>query len=342
MFGPRDCEQIWDALSAYSDGTATRDQAARVEDHLSRCGRCSRDLNLLRRVTPTLLKSDPPVPPGRLREEILAATVYRPSWIQKLRTSAGIPLNYQWGLGGAAACASLAIVLISSQRAPLVAPINDPSPQAGLQRTAALPPEAARAAASPVRADAAIPAAMTEESAETLVGDPVRPSKAVDGAVWKAVVPEADLTVVEHPVSRSASPSPIPALSMARRAEAPETERAAPSLKEPVSEPRIVRTPVDPPVTPDSRSEPLRVARAEDRPLPPPAPEVREMQASATPGQPAAYTMEAKSSLDPGAVASLADLRRTMQREPEEEPAPANFRMNDRRELRLAVHTSRF
>ena len=52
--------------------------------------------------------------------------------------------------------------------------------------------------------------------------------------------------------------------------------------------------------------------------------------------------MEARASMDPGAAATLADLRRTLQKDTEAEQPGAAFRMDDRREVRVSVHTSRF
>jgi hypothetical protein len=128
-----------------------------------------------------------------------------------------------------------------------------------------------------------------------------------------------------------------------RAVETPDSDRPLVTPSAVDSNPRISRVDFDPPASLPSVVEPIRVARAEERPLPPPVPEVIEMQASTVSARPTAYTMEAKGSIDPGSVASLAELKRTLQKDAEEESLPAGaFRMNDRRELRLSVHTSRF
>src|SRR5207249_2591086 len=103
------------------------------------------------------------------------------------------------------------------------------------------------------------------------------------------------------------------------RAEAPEPERAVAVTENATPSPVFERETVESPVSTERSAKAIHIARAEERPMPPPAPEVKEMHAS-NPGTGAAsYTMEAKSSLDLGAVASLADLRRSMQHESEEE-----------------------
>jgi hypothetical protein len=79
------CEQMWDLLSVYADGECTSEERIVVEQHLSVCAACRAHLALLRQMASVLIETEDVVPPPDLREAILAATVYRPSWFQRLR-----------------------------------------------------------------------------------------------------------------------------------------------------------------------------------------------------------------------------------------------------------------
>ncbi len=78
------CERLWDMLSAYADGEATLDEASLVEVHTATCPDCARDLEFMR-LTAVSIKQAPEVsPPSYLRDAILAVTVNRTGWLDRI------------------------------------------------------------------------------------------------------------------------------------------------------------------------------------------------------------------------------------------------------------------
>ena len=331
MKKPTECENLWEALCALADSSAGAD-SERLRAHLRDCPLCVRDLEVLRQINSSFGFGEPPYPPHNLRDRILAATVNRPSLAARLRaisTSIRLPAYGRFAVASAA-CAVLlfAVSTFSSQ--------ND----------FALTPE--MPAANPVKTLARLPSDVQAPHRFTTPGIETDRPAAVKPARLDAPHESASAPLI---IARTAPPriapeamaatarSVAPVSSDSRRIEMPEPEKAAPPSMETTPEPRLERESVDPPVAPDRPQEPARIARAEERPLP--EPETKSMYASSGSGQ-AAYTMEAKSTMDPGAVATLADLRRTLNRETESDQAPGAFRKDDLREVRLSVHTSRF
>ncbi len=334
------CEEIWDALSANVDGCATAAEAAAAESHLRNCRRCAADHRLMQRIASVLPKSAQPIPPHGLRESILRTTVLRVGWRARLAnpfTASPGQLRVPNLVFAGAAALLLMVVFVTNSQVPqeltpdrqsqpsqVASRFNRDSPAAPQPSVQALEPGQSSRLDIPSRI--ASTATLTTNATTTLFG-----SAFAARSMESALPPSQGL---RFPRSATRQPSAM---------DPPDSDKPVVGATEVDANPRIDRAVFDPPASPESTHEPLRIARAEDRPLPPPAREVTEMQASAGSGPPNAYTMEAKGSLDPGAVASLADLKRTLQKDAEEESLPgAAFRMNDRREVRLAVHTSRF
>lgn len=122
------CDELWDLLSAYADGMATRDEASRVERHIAICPGCARDLRFMQETAHVLADAPEVVPPACLRDSILAATIYRPTWQQRIRDAARklvptSPLRTMAYAGSAAAL--LLVAYISSTRAPQI-PSGEP------------------------------------------------------------------------------------------------------------------------------------------------------------------------------------------------------------------------
>lgn len=118
------CDRVWDFLSAYADGMASAEESLVVESHVALCESCASDLAFMRRTSCVLMGAEQMEPPAHLRSAILAATIDRVGWRDKLaralaerRFRPGIP---GLALGGAA----LALVLLVLTRsAPYQAPV---------------------------------------------------------------------------------------------------------------------------------------------------------------------------------------------------------------------------
>src|SRR4051794_28367889 len=78
------CEDYWDLLSAYADDAISPLEATRVETHVAACSDCARDLRFMRETAFVLAATPEVAPPSTLRASILAATIYRPTWQQRL------------------------------------------------------------------------------------------------------------------------------------------------------------------------------------------------------------------------------------------------------------------
>jgi len=112
------CDRIWELLSVYADAEATREEAVMVETHIAVCSTCARDLRFMV-ATSGVLNLIPEIePPAALHTSILSATVFRPTWQQRLRSLAllGFASNtVRYGaLAGAAAAAFIVLRPIQS------------------------------------------------------------------------------------------------------------------------------------------------------------------------------------------------------------------------------------
>jgi hypothetical protein len=122
---PISCEALWDLISLYVDGEAAPDEAAIVERHVSFCPDCARDLNFLREAA-TLMAETPQVePPSYLKQAILAATIYRPTfgqrwneWRQAARASMGLEPARLRALAGAGIAGVVLGMMIQTMQQP--------------------------------------------------------------------------------------------------------------------------------------------------------------------------------------------------------------------------------
>jgi hypothetical protein len=122
------CEELWDLMSAYADGMSTRDESSRIERHVAICPDCARDLRFMHETAHVLAETPEVVPPACLRDSILAATIYRPTWQDRVRAAARklvptSPLRALAYAGGAAAI--LLVAYVSSSWAPRL-PAGEP------------------------------------------------------------------------------------------------------------------------------------------------------------------------------------------------------------------------
>ncbi len=98
----RACMEWWTALSAYVDDFLAPDERERVEAHLEECAGCRQaviDLQALRQSVRLLPR---PEPPPMLKARILAATVDRPTWTERLLMG-WKPLAWRFSLASALA-----------------------------------------------------------------------------------------------------------------------------------------------------------------------------------------------------------------------------------------------
>jgi hypothetical protein len=118
------CDSLWDSLSGYADGLASPSERARVEGHVAQCETCARDLEFMRR-TSTALSDVPEVaPPAGLRDAILAATVNKRVWYQRFGwggSRAAFGFN-QHAYAGAAAAAGVILAFVVVGRSKSNAP----------------------------------------------------------------------------------------------------------------------------------------------------------------------------------------------------------------------------
>lgn len=118
------CDKIWDLLSAYVDGETTPQEAALVESHTAECETCASDLAFLRSSSVVLHETAEVEPPAALREAILAATVNRPTWQERLLIAARTafaPTAVRYGtLAAAGAAATVAFLALRDTSLPPV------------------------------------------------------------------------------------------------------------------------------------------------------------------------------------------------------------------------------
>jgi len=107
------CEALWDLLSAYADGQVTCEEASLVERHVESCMECARDLRFMRETAGLLADTPEVAPPPGLREAILSATIYRPTWQQRLREMGGRLLPAR-PIGGLALAGSAGVIVAAA------------------------------------------------------------------------------------------------------------------------------------------------------------------------------------------------------------------------------------
>ena len=122
------CDQVWDLLSAYADGETNPHETEMVKAHIAVCASCAADLEFLQSTSVSLRHVPEVEPPAMLRQAILAATVQRPTWQDRLaaaarRTFAPAPLRYG-ALAAAGAAAALTFVMIHDGGMQLANPVE--------------------------------------------------------------------------------------------------------------------------------------------------------------------------------------------------------------------------
>jgi len=115
-----DCESIWKLLSVYADGETTPDETAMVETHIAVCSVCARDLAFMQQTSGLLNRVVEVEPPARLREAIFAATIYRPTFAERIVSAlrrALAPAGVRYGVVAVAGAAAAITFVVLRQGA---------------------------------------------------------------------------------------------------------------------------------------------------------------------------------------------------------------------------------
>ncbi len=331
------CDSIWDSLSVYADGEASPGEAADVELHIASCADCARDLAFMRGAGEALAQSPEVAPPFHLRESILAATVYKPRWYQRL--GIGAPA-LRWALAGAAT-AAVAYVLLPR-------PVPSAPAMVALGPATQVAPPSHRAPAPTPRTEDPATVPIPEPAPELKLNAPAA-SQPLGPPLVEA--PKPELAMVKMPVATLPKPKKmVPAVfvpvkrPVSKVKSAPGTASASTPDK-PKAEPA---PPAEGGSSAPSMSPMDTMAKGPmmaDNMLQPMPPKPDPMPTPATPG-PNRIKITLTSSSEPmsaGAVASLADIRKTV-RVPTDQPfaSPGIFRANDRREVNVDIYKTRF
>lgn len=114
------CDRVWDLLSLYADGEASLSERDAVERHVSLCETCALDLQFMRETASVLAQAPVIAPPPGLKQAILAATIYRPSWQERVRqTFANMQPARLQAAGGALAVLLIGILVSNGLHQPL-------------------------------------------------------------------------------------------------------------------------------------------------------------------------------------------------------------------------------
>lgn len=308
------CEEIWDLLSVYADGEATPEESARVEHHITECQRCARDLAFLRETARALEETPEIAPPPGLRDAILAATIYRPSWPERVRAALGGALapvrRHALALAGTAAAGFLCALLLFRS------PSSPPAVWTG-----GLSPQTKRLAVNPTPN----PPLPEEEASSGPAFVPPRPAPRLPAAPPPVRILTADVRLAESSRPRALAfarqKSNIVATGASRRASTPPGSREEMHVK-PV--PHVDTTPAS--STEEAEEMEMRMAETmtERMKSGESLTERAGMKTAAAPPSSASppnlgrLTLVATSmTVDPGSVSTLADLRRSLRREQE-------------------------
>src|SRR5438045_1691297 len=102
---------------------ADSDESAQVERHVAHCGSCAADLVFMRQTALALHDSPLVEPPAQLRQAILDATIYRPTWRQRLAAAWAATFAEMraptMALVGAAGATLAAVLLFAHTRPPV-------------------------------------------------------------------------------------------------------------------------------------------------------------------------------------------------------------------------------
>lgn len=334
------CDSLWDLLSAYADGETTPDEAALVEQHVAVCSACARDLLFMRQAASALADTPEVSPPPDLRQAILTATIYRPTWRQRLQTAL-CPLFASPVRMSALGLAGVAVIVLGLMRMPWQRPLPSTPTEAGTSSSApsitrlAERPESPRPSMiqrepAPKRPLAISPASRPRNM-ERLLARANSSWTAAHAASQARPTSRADRTREE---TRRLPPGP----RGGHRTEDGEPSRLRPSL--------IAPTPAEPSAmerAPEEVKTPERMVTADLMPLPPRREEDEERPRADTSDAIQIKLASASRTMSAGPVSSLADLRRTLRRENEATLSNvALFSPGDRPGMMLAVIKTRF
>jgi len=309
-----ECDKVWDLLSVYADGEATPHEAAMVEGHVAVCPNCARDLKFMQG-THQVLQDVPEVePPATLRTAILAATVYRPNFGQRLvtavrKTLTPAPVRYGALAAAGAAAALTALVLRNGENVP-VAPN-------------ATPPVVATAPTTP-----SVPAMAAEPDVDLL--DAYEPPAVAASREIHQRRPRRQpiaLASVALPRSRPAHPKTTAALRNTAHSSRDASEEGVPEDLPQASAPTDINV-----TQPDPEPVTRLVAGAPSEPSYEPSAEAVSGAARSTRIVLTASAM----ALDPQQVATLADLRKNLSRGENEDRA-ALAKLTRDKQIRLDV-----
>jgi len=125
------CDDIWDDISLVIDGEADEQTKLLVERHLAECAECVFTYRILQDSARILLDEPEIAPPSGLRNSILNATVYRPSFMERIQRELSrwtIPAkvgSFSMGL----AAAALLWIFVPNQGVPHFDPLSRMVPQ---------------------------------------------------------------------------------------------------------------------------------------------------------------------------------------------------------------------
>jgi len=305
------CDRVWDLLSVYVDGEADATEAAMVEAHIAECPSCASDLEFLRSTAVTLSAVPEVAPPAAMREAILAATVSRPTFADRIgmavrRALSPIPARYG-ALTAAGAAAALTMVALRNQSGP-------PSPVAYQPGGAAV-------------------------IAESQPTEPAYPTTAGDGPRGIDA-----LRVPSRPATRTAAADGVRRIRLAssarvttamarvaRTANGRSASRPRPSGKQ-SDIPSSAAGLLDLPDMGDAAP-----ATAEPAPTTEPAPQTTILTAEASPAETPRVQLVSSRSLSPGQVATLADLKRALKQKQNEGLSDEVLQSMKDRQIRVDV-----
>jgi hypothetical protein len=124
------CDSVWELLSLYADEEASPAECDIVERHVAHCESCALDLQFMRESASVLAQTPLVSPPPELRQAIFAATIYRPTWQERLRLAFDGGLSTpRLQLAGAAGVLLLAGFVIFKSL-PQTSGLDNPAPAA--------------------------------------------------------------------------------------------------------------------------------------------------------------------------------------------------------------------
>lgn len=113
-----ECDPYWELISAVTDGEASAEEEALLQEHMDRCPSCAESFQFVALSSRSLTQLPAVEPPSHLRMAILGATTRRESLLTRARGSFGLRLGF--GLSAAAALVAY-FALHSAQEGPRVA-----------------------------------------------------------------------------------------------------------------------------------------------------------------------------------------------------------------------------